>query len=66
MHLCVQRQLDDLDLLLRLRAGIRLPMTMQEHVEPLEALYTEVVHGDGKPTPCRDTAPQANRPPLED
>lgn len=40
MHLCVQRQLDDLDLLLRLRAGIRLPMTMQEHVEPLEALYT--------------------------
>ncbi|MFN3929289.1 MAG: hypothetical protein ACK4OK_06615 [Thermoflexus sp.] len=47
--------IDDPDLFLRLRANVRPPMTMEEHVERLEALYTQAVSGDpgarGRATP---------------
>jgi len=39
----MQRLLDDPDLLPRLRAGVRPPMTMEEHVDRLEALYAQIV-----------------------
>ncbi|MEM2002109.1 MAG: glycosyltransferase family 4 protein [Candidatus Bathyarchaeia archaeon] len=38
----IQRLIDDPDLLPRLRANVRPPMTMEEHVERLEALYAKV------------------------
>ncbi|MFN3763518.1 MAG: glycosyltransferase, partial [Anaerolineae bacterium] len=39
----IQRLIDDPDLLPRLRANVRPPMTMEEHVERLEALYAQIV-----------------------
>jgi glycosyltransferase involved in cell wall biosynthesis len=39
----MQRLLDEPDLLPRLRAGVRPPMTMEEHVDRLEALYAGCV-----------------------
>ena len=39
----IQRLLDDPDLLPRLRANVRPPMTMEEHVERLEAIYAQIV-----------------------
>jgi len=39
----MQRLLDDPDLLPRLRAGVWPPMTMEEHVDRLEALYAQIV-----------------------
>jgi glycosyltransferase involved in cell wall biosynthesis len=39
----IQRLLDEPDLLPRLRAGVRPPMTMEEHVDRLEALYAGCV-----------------------
>jgi hypothetical protein len=39
----MQRLLDEPDLLPRLRAGVQPPMTMEEHVDRLEALYAQVV-----------------------
>jgi hypothetical protein len=35
--------LDEPDLLPRLRAGVRPPMTMEEHVDHLESLYAQIV-----------------------
>ncbi len=40
-------------------AGVRPPMTMEEHLERLEALYTEVV--DGKPAVRCGAAPLVDR-----
>ena len=42
---CANKQclLDEPDLLPRLRAGVRPPMTMEEHVDRLEALYAGCV-----------------------
>ncbi|MCS7287413.1 MAG: glycosyltransferase, partial [Anaerolineae bacterium] len=37
----IQRLIDDPDLLARLRANVRPPMTMEEHVERLEELYSK-------------------------
>lgn len=42
MCAAIQRLIDDLNLLPRLRANVRPPMTMEEHVERLEALYAKV------------------------
>jgi glycosyltransferase involved in cell wall biosynthesis len=39
----IQRLLDEPDLLPRLRAGVRPPMTMEEHVGRLEEIYSKVV-----------------------
>jgi len=39
----MQRLLDEPDLLPRLRAGVRPPMTMEEHVDRLETLYAQVI-----------------------
>ncbi|MCX8068494.1 MAG: glycosyl transferase group 1, partial [Anaerolineae bacterium] len=39
----IQRLIDDPDLLSRLRAGVQPPMTMEEHVERLEAIYAQVL-----------------------
>ena len=43
----IQRLLDEPELLARLRAGVQPPMTMEEHVERLEELYSKVA--DSKP-----------------
>lgn len=51
----IQRLIEDPNLLPRLRANVRPPMTMEEHVERLEALYTQAVNRDpgarGRATP---------------
>jgi len=39
----MQRLLDEPDLLPRLRAGVRPPMTMEEHVDRLETLYAQII-----------------------
>ncbi|MBC7228164.1 MAG: glycosyltransferase family 4 protein [Thermoflexales bacterium] len=39
----IQRLIDEPDLLARLRANVRPPMTMEEHVAHLEALYAQIV-----------------------
>jgi hypothetical protein len=43
LRAAMQRLLDEPDLLPRLRAGVRPPMTMEEHVDRLEALYAGCV-----------------------
>lgn len=44
----IQRLIDDPDLVTRLRANVRPPMTMEEHVERLEAIYAEVLWESGR------------------
>jgi hypothetical protein len=39
----MQRLLDEPDLLPRLRAGVRPPMTMEEHMDRLETLYAQII-----------------------
>jgi glycosyltransferase involved in cell wall biosynthesis len=39
----IQRLVDEPDLLPRLRAGVRPPIAMEEHVDRLESLYAEVI-----------------------
>jgi len=46
-HAAIQRLLDEPELLARLRAGVQPPMTMEEHLERLEELYSKVA--DSKP-----------------
>lgn len=41
----LQRLVDSPDLLARLRANVRPPMTLEEHVDQMEALYTQLVEG---------------------
>ena len=43
LRAAMQRLLDEPDLLPRLRAGVRPPMTMEEHVDHLESLYAQIV-----------------------
>lgn len=43
----IQRLIDDPGLLSRLRANVQPPMTMEEHVQRLEALYGQVLQGGG-------------------
>lgn len=56
----IQRLIDDPDLLPRLRANVRPPMTMEEHVEQLEVLYEQVA-GSRKPVGIRNSAPRPAR-----
>ncbi|WP_322799268.1 glycosyltransferase, partial [Thermoflexus sp.] len=43
----IQQLIEDPDLLARLRANIRPPMTMEEHVERLEEIYTKCLEARG-------------------
>lgn len=45
--MAIQRLIDDPGLLSRLRANVQPPMTMEEHVQQLEALYSQVLQGGG-------------------
>ncbi len=42
----LQRLINEPNLLARLRAGVRPPMTIEEHVDRLEALYAEILDRD--------------------
>jgi glycosyltransferase involved in cell wall biosynthesis len=48
-HAAMQRLVDNPDLLARLQTNVRPPITLEEHVDQVEALYTQLV----------DSAPQA-------
>jgi len=70
LRAAMQRLLDEPDLLPRLRAGVRPPMTMEEHVDRLVALHAVIVQNSAKGgkrglSPCcscfSSPIPQASR-----
>lgn len=49
----LQRLVDEPDLLARLRANVRPPMTLEEHVDRLESLYAQLVDGNSQAREAR-------------